>query len=61
MEVQNDEIPLKELIEKKEGIVSYLLSQWKVIVLARDCRRWVGSNYSFSKPVYTASLSCFGR
>jgi hypothetical protein len=30
----NDEISLKELIEKGKEWYSYLLSQWKIIVLA---------------------------
>jgi hypothetical protein len=33
-----------------------LLLQWKVIVLAL-LWRWIGCCLSFSKPVYTASLS----
>ncbi|RYJ50850.1 lipopolysaccharide biosynthesis protein [Flavobacterium petrolei] len=58
MEVQNDEISLKELIEKGREWFSYLLSQWKVIVLAGIVGAGLGLAYSFSKkPVYTASLS----
>ncbi|MFH6972891.1 Wzz/FepE/Etk N-terminal domain-containing protein [Flavobacterium petrolei] len=58
MEVQNDEISLKELIEKVREWFSYLLSQWKVIVLAGIIGAGLGLAYSFSKkPVYTASLS----
>ena len=58
MEVQNDEISLKELIEKGREWFSYLLSQWKVIVLAGIIGAGLGLAYSFSKkPVYTASLS----
>lgn len=58
MEVQNDEISLKELIEKGREWFSYLLSQWKVIVLAGMIGAGLGLAYSFSKkPVYTASLS----
>ena len=58
MEVQNDEISLKELIEKGREWFSYLLSQWKVIVLAGVIGAGLGLAYSFSKkPVYTASLS----
>lgn len=33
MEVQNDEISLKELIDKAKEWWHYLLSQWKIIVL----------------------------
>ncbi|MDD2675426.1 MAG: Wzz/FepE/Etk N-terminal domain-containing protein [Flavobacterium sp.] len=58
MEVQNDEISLKELIEKGREWFSYLLSQWKLIVLAGIIGAGLGLAYSFSKkPVYTASLS----
>jgi hypothetical protein len=58
MEVQNDEISLKELIEKGREWFSYLLSQWKVIVLAGIVGAGLGLAYSYSKkPVYTASLS----
>ena len=58
MEVQNDEISLKELIEKGREWFSYLLSQWKIIVLAGIIGAALGLAYSFSKkPVYTASLS----
>ena len=54
----NDEISLKELIEKGREWFSYLLSQWKVIVLAGMIGAGLGLAYSFSKkPVYTASLS----
>ncbi|MDI6049226.1 Wzz/FepE/Etk N-terminal domain-containing protein [Flavobacterium sp. XS2P24] len=53
-----DEISLKELIEKGKEWFSYLLSQWKVIVLAGIIGAGLGLAYSFSKkPVYTASLS----
>jgi hypothetical protein len=54
----NDEISLKELIEKGREWFSYLLLQWKVIVLAGIIGAGLGLAYSFSKkPVYTASLS----
>jgi hypothetical protein len=57
-EIPNDEISLKELIEKGREWFSYLLSQWKVIVLAGIVGAGLGLAYSFSKkPVYTASLS----
>jgi hypothetical protein len=57
-EISNDEISLKELIEKGREWFSYLLSQWKVIVLAGIIGAGLGLAYSFSKkPVYTASLS----
>lgn len=58
MEVQNDEISLKELIEKGREWFSYLLSQWKVVFLVGIIGAGLGLAYSFSKkPEYTASLS----
>lgn len=54
----NDEISLKELIEKGRELFSYLLSQWKIILLAVILGAGLGLSYSFSKkPMYTASLS----
>ncbi len=54
----NDEISLKELIEKGKEWFNYLLSQWKIIVLAGIIGAALGLAYSFSKkPIYTATLS----
>lgn len=54
----NDEISLKELIEKGRDWFVYLLSQWKIIVLAGFLGGALGLFYSFSKkPIYTATLS----
>jgi hypothetical protein len=54
----NDEISLKELLEKAKEWYSYLLSQWKIIVLAGIIGAALGLTYSFiKKPVYTATLS----
>jgi hypothetical protein len=54
----NEELSLKELIEKAKDWFSYLLSQWKIIVLAGIIGAALGLTYSFSKkPVYTATLS----
>ena len=54
----NDEISLKELIEKAKDWVVYLLSQWKIIILAGFIGAGLGFAYSFiKKPVYTATLS----
>ena len=54
----NDEISLKELIEKGREWYAYLLSKWKIIVLAGIIGAALGLAYSFSKkPVYTATLS----
>jgi hypothetical protein len=54
----NDEISLKELIEKAKEWFSYLVSQWKIIVLAGIIGAALGLAYSFiKKPIYTATLS----
>jgi hypothetical protein len=54
----NDEISLKELLEKAREWYAYLLSQWKIIVLAGVIGAAIGLAYSFvKKPVYTATLS----
>jgi hypothetical protein len=57
-EILNDEISLKELIEKGKEWFCYLLSQWKIIVLTGIIGAGLGLAYSISKkPVYTATLS----
>jgi hypothetical protein len=57
-QITNDEISLKELLEKAKEWYSYLLSQWKIIVLAGIIGAAIGLTYSFiKKPVYTATLS----
>jgi hypothetical protein len=54
----NDEISLKELIDKAQEWFSYLVSQWKIIVIAGIIGAAIGLTYSFiKKPVYTATLS----
>jgi uncharacterized protein involved in exopolysaccharide biosynthesis len=56
--MENDEITLKELLEKAKEWYFYLLSQWKIIVLAGILGAALGLTYSiFKKPVYTATLS----
>jgi uncharacterized protein involved in exopolysaccharide biosynthesis len=56
--MENDEITLKELLEKVKEWYSYLVSQWKVIVLASVIGAALGLSYSFiKKPIYTATLS----
>jgi hypothetical protein len=58
MEVQNDEISLKELLEKAKEWKFYLVSHWRIILLAGIIGSALGLAYSFiEKPVYTASLS----
>lgn len=58
-EIQNsDEISLKELIEKAAAWWYYLLTQWKIILLAGIIGACLGLVYSFiKKPIYTATLS----
>jgi hypothetical protein len=57
-EIPNDEISLKELINKSKEWFSYLLSQWKIILLAGIIGAGLGLAYSLSKkPIYTATLS----
>ncbi len=54
----NDEISLKELLEKGKEWYHYILSQWKLIVLAGFIGAILGLTYSFTKkPIYTATLS----
>jgi hypothetical protein len=56
--IVSDEISLKELIQKGKEWYNYLLSQWKIIVLAGVIGSCIGLTYSFiKKPVYTATLS----
>ncbi|MGV1012118.1 MAG: Wzz/FepE/Etk N-terminal domain-containing protein [Flavobacterium sp.] len=58
MEPNNDEITLKELLGKAKEWYNYLLSQWKIIVLAGIVGAALGLTYSFiKKPVYTATLT----
>ena len=57
-QIPNDEISLKELIEKAKEWYVYLLSQWRIIVLAGIIGAFLGVTYSFiKKPVYTATLT----
>ncbi|MFM1754722.1 MAG: hypothetical protein RLZZ236_1661 [Bacteroidota bacterium] len=56
--MENDEITLKELLYKAKEWYSYLLSQWKIIMLAGLLGAAIGLTYSiFKKPIYTATLS----
>jgi hypothetical protein len=48
MNEQNDEISLKEFIERKR-MVFIPASQWKIIVLAAIICRFLGLTYSFLK------------
>jgi hypothetical protein len=53
-----EEISLSELIEKGKAWYAYILTKWKIIVVAGLVGALLGLTYSFvKKPVYTASLS----
>lgn len=53
-----EEISFKELIQKAKEWTVYLLSKWKIVVLAGVVGAALGLSYSLlSKPVYTATLS----
>jgi len=54
----NEEISLKEILEKIKNYYNYLISQWKVIVFFGVLGSVLGLSYSFfKKPIYTATLS----
>ncbi len=56
--VENDEISLKDLIEKAKELAYYLLIKWKIILSVAVLGAILGLAYSFTvKPVYTATLS----
>ena len=57
-DIENDEISLRELILKAKELYRYLLSKWKIIVLAGVIGAFLGITYSIiKKPIYIASLS----
>jgi hypothetical protein len=57
-QIPNDEISLKELLEKVKEWYAYLFTQWKIIVFAGVIGAVLGLTYSFiKKPVYTATLT----
>ncbi|KFF05228.1 Wzz/FepE/Etk N-terminal domain-containing protein [Flavobacterium reichenbachii] len=56
--IGNDEISLKELVLKTKECTNYLLSKWKIIILAGIIGAALGLTYSLTKkPIYTATLS----
>ncbi|WP_264553420.1 Wzz/FepE/Etk N-terminal domain-containing protein [Flavobacterium sp. N2038] len=56
--IENDEVSLKELIIEVKAWYAYLLSQWKIIMLAGLIGAVSGLTYSLiKKPIYTATLS----
>lgn len=57
-DIQNDEISLKELVQKAGAWFAYFKSQWKIIFLAGLIGGLLGLGYAFLKrPIYTAKLS----
>ena len=53
-----DEISLKELLIKLKEWYTYLLSKWKIILLAGIIGSSIGLIYALNdKPIYTATLS----
>lgn len=56
--VENDEISLNELMQKAKEYYSYLLSKWKIILLAGILGGCLGLAYAITKKVvYTATLT----
>ncbi|MCC9017164.1 Wzz/FepE/Etk N-terminal domain-containing protein [Flavobacterium lipolyticum] len=56
--IKNDEISLKELLEKVKLWYNYLLSKWRIIILAGVVGIVLGLTWSFIKePIYTATLT----
>lgn len=56
--VENEELSLKELVEKAREWVFYLLSKWKIILLVAIIGALIGLSYSIlKKPVYKATLT----
>ena len=56
--VKNEEISFKDLFESVKEWYNYLLSQWKIVLLAGILGACIGLVYSiYKKPIYTATLS----
>lgn len=54
----DDEVSLKELIQKIKVWYCYFVSQWKIIILAVIIGSVIGLTYSFiKKPIYRATLT----
>jgi uncharacterized protein involved in exopolysaccharide biosynthesis len=57
-QIENDEISLKELIQKIQEWVAYLKTQWKLIIGIAAIGAIIGFVYaSFQKPTYTATTT----
>ena len=56
--IETDDISLKELVQQIKDWLVYLVSKWKIILLAGILGAIIGLTYSFiKKPIYTATLS----
>lgn len=56
--VDNDNISLKELLQKSKELFHYLVSYWKIILIVVVFGSLLGLTYSFfKKPIYTATLT----
>lgn len=56
--IENDEISLKELVQKIKEWYSYLFSNWKTIAIVGIICACLGLAYSIiKKPIYTATLT----
>jgi uncharacterized protein involved in exopolysaccharide biosynthesis len=57
-QIENDEISLKELIQKIQEWVAYLKTQWKIIFVLAAIGAVIGFTYaSFTKPSYQATTT----
>ena len=57
-QIDNDEISLKELVLKIKEWYQFLLTKWKLIVLAGIIGGLIGFTYAyFQKPIYKATLT----
>jgi hypothetical protein len=61
--IENDEVSLKELLQKVKEWISYLLSEWKVVLLACFIGGLLGLTYSLIKKtrLYCNTIFCNGR
>jgi len=57
-QIDNDEISLKELIQKIKEWIAYLKTQWKIIFAIAVIGATIGFTYaSFQKPIYQATTT----
>ncbi|WDF62906.1 Wzz/FepE/Etk N-terminal domain-containing protein [Flavobacterium sp. KACC 22763] len=58
IDIENEEMSLKEVVQKIRQWYIYLFSKWKIIVLASIIGAAIALAYSFiKKPIYTATLT----